>query len=326
MRVRRGYLGWGVFLILAGAIPLLVRSGYLSDDQIGRLWNLWPLILVGIGVGLVLSRTRFDFVGGIIVAATFGLMVGGLLSTGIGTISTGACGSDAGTVAFPARDGAISAASGSVDVKLDCGNLTIGVAAGNAWRVEGQDGDGTGPDIRSSDSSLQVRSNNEGGQVWMFAKRETWRVTLPDTPKLDIDLEVNAGSATVPLAGASLGTMELGLNAGSATVDLTSVKAIDGIDFGLNAGSLGLTLPNLSMTGSIEANAGAVKICAPAGAALKLRTGDSIIATYDYGGEGLVQDGSTWTTPGFDTAAVRIDLRTSANAGSFSLNPEGGCE
>ncbi len=97
MRVRRGYLGWGVFLILAGAVPLAVRSGYLSDDQIGRLWSLWPLILVGIGVGLILSRTPFAFVGGLIVAATVGLMVGGLLSTGVGAFSTGACGTDAAT-------------------------------------------------------------------------------------------------------------------------------------------------------------------------------------------------------------------------------------
>ena len=80
------------------------------------------------------------------------------------------------------------------------------------------------------------------------------------------------------------------------------------------------------MTGSIEANAGAVQLCAPPGAALKLRTGESIIAAYDYDGNGLVQDGSTWTTPGFDTADVRIELRTVANAGSFALNPEGGCD
>ena len=58
MHIRRGFLGWGVFLILAGAIPLLVRSGYLDADQVGRLWQLWPLILVGIGVGLILGRTR----------------------------------------------------------------------------------------------------------------------------------------------------------------------------------------------------------------------------------------------------------------------------
>ena len=47
---------------------------------------------------------------------------------------------------------------------------------------------------------------------------------------------------------------------------------------------LGLTLPNLSMTGSIQANAGAVKLCAPPGAGLRLQTGESIIAGYDYAG------------------------------------------
>ena len=325
MRVRRGYLGWGVFLILAGAVPLAVRSGYLTDDQISRLWNLWPLILVGIGVGLVLRRTRFDFVGGLIVAATFGLMVGGLLSTGVGAVSSGSCGRDAGTTAFPTRDGTISGA-GSVDLQLNCGNVTVAVGSGDAWQVTGQDATGIGPDVTSSDKSLQVKSHDRDGAFWVFGKRDTWRVTLPDTPTLDIDLQLNAGSATVGLGGATLGGFDLELNAGSATIDLTSAKAIDGIDFGLNASSLGLTLPNLSMTGSIEANAGSVKLCAPPGAGLRLRTGESIIASYDYSGHGLVQNGTTWTTPGFDTASVQIDLRTTANAGSFALDPEGGCD
>lgn len=76
MHIRRGYLGWGVVLFLTGAVPLAFRSGYLNDEQIGRLWTLWPLILIWIGVGLILSRTRFDFIGGRIVAATLGLMPG----------------------------------------------------------------------------------------------------------------------------------------------------------------------------------------------------------------------------------------------------------
>lgn len=326
MHVRRGYLGWGVFLILAGAVPLAVRAGYLTQDQIGRLWNLWPLILVGIGVGLVLGRTRFDFVGGLIVAATFGLMVGGLLSIGVGTFSTGACGSDSGAVAFPTRDGALTGSSGSVKLQIDCGNVTVAVGAGTAWQVAGQDADGVGPDIESGDRTLNVQSRDRDGAFWVFGRRDTWRVALPDTPRLDIDLQLNAGTATVNLGGAAIGALDLELNAGSVTVDLTSVKELGGLDFGLNAGALGLTLPNTSMTGSIEANAGAVRLCSPPGAALKLRTGESIIAAYDYADNGLVQDGSTWTTPGFDTAAVRIELRTVANAGSFALNPEGGCD
>ena len=74
MHVRRGALGWGVFLILAGAIPLAVRAGIMSEAQVNDLWQLWPMILIGLGVGLLLGRSRFAFIGGLIVAATFAVL------------------------------------------------------------------------------------------------------------------------------------------------------------------------------------------------------------------------------------------------------------
>jgi hypothetical protein len=80
MRINRGFLGWGVFLVLVGAVPLAVRGGYLTEDQIPRIASLWPLILIGIGVGILLARTRFAFAGGMVIAATFGLVVGGWLA------------------------------------------------------------------------------------------------------------------------------------------------------------------------------------------------------------------------------------------------------
>ena len=50
----------------------------------------------------------------------------------------------------------------------------------------------------------------------------------------------------------------------------------------LNAGSAGITFPNLSMTGTIEANAGAVRLCAPPGVGLRIETGGNIAASYDF--------------------------------------------
>jgi hypothetical protein len=326
MQIRRGFLGWGVFLILAGAVPLLVRSGYIDTDQIGRLWQLWPLIIIGIGVGLILRHSRFDFIGGLIVAATIGVMVGGLLSIGFGPISSGVCGSDNGNVSFPAQDGTFSG-TGSIDLELDCGQMNVSVAPGNAWHVDGKDADGSGPDIESSDTSLSVQSrNNDAGPFLAFGPRDTWNVIVPDASKVDLDLQLSAGSTTVGLDGATLGAFDLQLNAGSATVDLGAVKAIGGLKATLNAGSLGLTLPNLSLSGTVHANAGSVRLCAPAGAALRLHTSESIVSSYDYQGHGLVKDGTTWTTPGFESAAVKIELETTANAGSFSLDPEDGCD
>ena len=74
------------------------------------------------------------------------------------------------------------------------------------------------------------------------------------------------------------------------------------IDVGLNAGSLGLYLPAVSTTGTIEANAGSIRLCAPPGVALRLHTEDSVLSSYDFGSAGLVQVGDTWETPGYDTA------------------------
>jgi hypothetical protein len=326
MRMHRGFLGWGIFLILAGAIPLAVRAGYLSTDQLQSVGSLWPLILVGIGVGLVLSRTRFAFLGGSIVAATFGVMVGGLLAGGVTGFTTGACGAGTGTTAFTTRDGALTGASGSVELVLNCGDLSLAVAPGSAWRVEGQDRDGTGPNLDANNDSLSVRSrDSHAGPFDFLDKRESWRITLPDASRLDLQMTLNAGSSTLNLAGANLGHVEANLNAGAATIDLGSVHQIGDLRVGLNAGSLGMTLPNVSMTGSIEVNAGSVQLCAPLGAGLRLQTDESIVAGYDFEGHGLTRSGSTWETPGFDVAAVKIDLHAKANAGSFSLDPADGC-
>jgi hypothetical protein len=325
MRIHRGFLGWGIFLILAGAIPLAVRAGYLSSDQLRNVGSLWPLILVGIGVGLVLSRTQWAFLGGFIVAGTFGVIVGGLLAVGVSGFEAG-CGPGTATTAFAPRTAPLTDTSASVDLDLSCGDLTVAVAPGNSWRVEGEDRDGTGPNLTADNGLLRVHSrDNDRGVFGVLGNRETWRITLPDAVALDTRLAVNAGSSTFNLAGADLGDVELTLNAGSATIDLGAVHQIGDLQIELNAGSIDLTLPNLSMTGSIKANAGSVKLCAPPGAALRLQTSESIVASYDFGDHGLVKNGSTWETPGFAAAAVKIDLRTEANAASFSLDPKDGC-
>ena len=56
MSIDRRLLGWGIFLVILGAIPLAVNQGWLARETLGRAWQLWPLILVGIGIRLVLAR------------------------------------------------------------------------------------------------------------------------------------------------------------------------------------------------------------------------------------------------------------------------------
>ena len=326
MRIDRSFVGWGVFFILVGAVPLALRGGALTADQVDDWWRFWPLILVGVGLGLILRRTPLEALGGLVVAGTAGVMVGSLLAAGVAGVPGGFCGQAERAVSFPSQGGGFSG-DATVELTLDCGDMAVTTTPGSNWTVEGEDRTPGGPEIRGDDRELTVRSTEgERGPLDLIGRHATWRVSLPTNPRIAIHAEVNAGSSTFDLDGASLEVLDLELNAGSATVDLGTAHAVDEIAIEVSAGSLGLTLPSTSTHGTIELNAGSVDICAPPGVALRLQTGDSIITSYDFEGHGLVQNGSIWESPDFDTAPQRIDLATEGNAGSFTLDPEEGCD
>jgi hypothetical protein len=315
-----------VFFIVAGGVPLAAQMGLLPPTVLDRWWSFWPLILVGIGLGLVFTRTSLELLGGLIVSATLGLLAAGILTGGfggLGDLPSGVCGPGGGGTPFQPHSGRFES-DASVQIELNCGTVEIATTGGDTWTVEGVDDAGRGPTVTSDGETLEIAPPDRefGG---FLGERDRWVVRLPTANRLDIDLSVDAGSAVADLGGARLGTVEVQLNAGQATVILRDVAEVDGIDVGLNAGSLGLYLPSVSTTGSIEANAGSVRMCAPEGVALRLHTGDSVLSSYDFGASGLVQTGDGWETPGYDTAVTRIELSIQANAGSIRLDPEEGC-
>jgi hypothetical protein len=322
MRLNGRLAGWGVFLILLGAIPLLVRQGVLSSDTVARAWSLWPLLLVAAGIGLLLGGTRFHFVGGLLAAATFGILGGALVAGGF--VPFGGCRGDANAPAFAALQGDLGPAA-TVELTQNCGDLTVTTAPGNGWRVEGRASDGT-PTLDAAADRLRVSAAERSGFDFLGSS-EDWNVTLPAAPRLDVQAQVNAGTGRFNLADANLGRIRLTVNAGTLTLDLSRVASIATIDVQLNAVSdPRFLLPNLSFSGTIQANAaGNIRLCPPAGAGLRLTTNDNITATNNYAARGLVQTADAWQTPGYDAAAVKIDLATRANAGGFNLEPGGTC-
>ena len=72
-----------IILIGVGAVALLVMTGHISSSEFWSWYGRWwPLLLIGWGIGLLLRRTPVEWLGGAVVAITFGIMGGGLLATG----------------------------------------------------------------------------------------------------------------------------------------------------------------------------------------------------------------------------------------------------
>ncbi len=328
MRVNRGLLGWGVFFIVLGAVPIAVNEGLLDPAVVRRAWELWPLILVGIGLGLILARTRFAFLGGLVVAVTFGLMGGALIATGLnpgfGLTACGFGGRHEGTP-FADQRGSFTR-DASVRLEMSCGSVEAGPVDGNDWTLAGSSSTGQPPAMVRDDGRLVVVAPERTG-VRISAAASTWQVTLPRSVKIGLDLSVNAGSGAVDLAGMTVPSLSASVNAGEARIDGSGARGAERLSASVNAGTLVLLLPipGDTLRGDVSVNAGSASICVPDGVALRFQSDESL-GSVNFGDRGLVRSDDTWTSPGYESAASRIDLSVSANLGSITLNPEDGCD
>jgi hypothetical protein len=326
VRVDRNYLNWGLFLIILGAIPLLVHQGALDRQVLGDAWRLWPLIIIGIGVGIVLRRTPLAAAGGLIVAATFAVLLGSVLAVGPGiTIGCGAAGS--GSTLTTSDRGAFEGQAGSVRIRFDCGTLRVNTASGNGWSVDAKDPPGGPVLIDHGGGQLNLSSTGDVDSFAAFfsgqAGRE-WNVTLPTDPGIGFRAEMNAGSATLDLGNGNWSRVETTFNAADVRIDLSGSR-LGSLRMEYNAGSARVTLPGgNSFNGTIKSNASSLALCVPTDVGFRMAVSGALNSVNVYGAD-LTRADDTWTSAGYGSATNRINLEIDANAASVEVNPKGGC-
>jgi hypothetical protein len=317
MRVRPGLLFAGIFFLLLGGLPLLVRAGVLDPNALADLWRFWPLLLVALGIALILGRSRAGLLGTVVAATALGLAAGGALAAGTSVFGGfGTCGPPDPGASQRFEDSGTFSGDATARVEIDCGTLDLTIASGDGWSVQA-DHQGAPPRLDASDTELRVETPDGFG-----LRRQAWTVELPADRLRELDLRANAGSTTATLAGAELTTLELGLNAGDVRLDATDAS-VDRVDISTNAGRVRFSVDS-DTTGSMRANAGALELCVPDDATLRLRVQQQLTFGHNLDDRGLTQSGEMWTREGSVDAPV-IDLSVSGNAASFTLDPAGGC-
>lgn len=323
MTLRRGSFYVGVFLIAAGAVAALVAGNVLDATAVANaLVVLWPLSLIAIGLALALRRSPAALPAGLLAAMIPGLALGGAVSSGPRFDGfDGFCSASRPVTAAPdTRTGSFGSGA-AVDLDLDCGRLDVTTQPGSDWRLDAREAGSvhrteiTADATRLTATSGSRHSGLRSGQV-------DWSVVLPTGPTLDLRAQVDAGHASLALGQAHLGNLNLAVNAGQLDVDLTGAT-LNRLDLSVNAGKASVTLPTASFSGSLDANAGSLAVCAPADLGLRVR------ATTTLGSSnlnGLVRRGDAWETPSFDTAATKADLSIETSVGSVAINPQGGCK
>jgi hypothetical protein len=328
MSIDRRLVNLGLFLLILGAIPLAVHQGWLPRDTLGRAWELWPLILVGIGVGLVMRRTPLEFAGGLIVAATFGTMFGALLA---GVLSLGAlgCGNASGAAGPAVLDdrGTFAGGTGTVVLRATCASLSVSRTSGAGWGVTVSGSADVRPILAQAPDRVEVRSPDGANNVaFTDERRSRWSVVLGADSAYTIDASVSAGDETLDLGGLRVDTLTVMGNAIGSSRLLLHDASVGRLDVQVNAADLTVGLPaEVGLTGRIQANAASVKLCADPGTGLRLRNG-STLTSDNFAAAGLVRSGSTWESPALASAGHVVDLDLEGAAVRFTLNDSEGCQ
>ncbi|HET7029574.1 MAG TPA: hypothetical protein VFI34_03610 [Candidatus Limnocylindrales bacterium] len=315
MRLRRGLVFWGLFLIPLGGIPLLARAGFLPTDVIADAWRLWPLLLIGFGLMLLVGRTRASIAATAVVAIVIGSVAGAAFAAGppwIGTMAD--CGFQPGNATERLDRSGTWEDAASVQLDLRCGTLDLHPGAGPGWRFASTHR-GSEPTVTASDRSLAVAAPSG-------THRQDWILELPAGPVDRMDLTANAASSKVRLDTIQLGALNATVNAGDLGVAVGTGR-LDQLDVTVNAGQLRITGGSSDLRGSIAINAGGVDLCVPADANLRLTVTDQLTFSHNLSSRGLSRIGDgTWVRPGSGAA---VTLRISGNAATLTLDPEGGC-
>ncbi len=321
MRVNRGFLNWGLFLIAAGVVALALRLGLLSVQAFGGVGQLWPLVLVAVGAALVLGHVAGSGVGGALLAVVVGAVVGALLGGGVANVGCQPPGN--GRQAAAREEGTFDGTA-TVRFHLACGQLHVATQPGDRWLVESS-ADAGETRLTSSGHDLTVRVADARGLPFGGDRgnRSEWRVTLPTGQDLDLGLEVNAGGADLALPGARLGSFTSTVNGGSVDADLRNAS-LRRLGSTVNAGSISLELPAASVEGSVTVNAGSFKLCVPAETGVRIRFSGGLGGN-NFEQFGLTPTGDSWESANYASATNRIDVAITANAGSANIEGSGGC-
>jgi Domain of unknown function (DUF5668) len=288
---------WPGFLIVVGLFALLVNLNVISADRLYRLADLWPLVLIVIGLELV---TRRALTGAAVdVAAVLILLIA----------AGGAVGYVAAGPAIPGG-GHILDVTGQIGT-LNAATLEVDVVAANTT-VEGDSSlgqdlyrahveySGPKPSVTFDESTGALRISQQGSFVIFGSNRLT--LDLHISPSVTWSIKVNSGAATdtYNLTGVPVGSIEV--NTGASREDITLGPPNGIVPIKLDGGALTVRLHRPAGTeASARASGGAVNL-----------TGDG----HHEGGIGTLE----WQSDGYAAGANAYNIKVDGGACSVTVD------
>jgi hypothetical protein len=299
-------LFWPVVLIGIGVIALLFNVGWLDWARVSQVLQLWPLLLIALGLAIVF-RDRLpvrlaSIVGAVILLLFVAAVAGGLasipgaLSASSGPVVTTSFSAPVGEVTKPRLD--LSAGASRITVRA-------GSTAGDLYRATVSSPSDAKPDVHLEASS------------------ETLFVSLPNRSGFHFGDSSDHRSIDLTLDDQLPWVVALSSGASTTNLDLTGLK-LTSVELSTGASDVRLQLPKPSGTVPVSVSGGAMHLVVkrPAGTPIHVvASGGASSLTIDgheYGG--LFHEGDLFTSTDYPTASDRYSVTIESGASSTTIS------
>jgi hypothetical protein len=301
--MRRGYgsLFWPGILILVGVFALLVNGGLVPVERLDRLADLWPLILVVIGLEVVVRRALQGAAAEIAAALIVLLAICGAAAyVALGpSIPTGTQTLDAS-----GKVGSLNQAS----VQVDAGGATITMQGSSSlgddlFRAH-IEYSGVNPSVTMDGATGEVRISQNNTSGFFFQSRR-FALTLQLNSSVPWKIAVNSGAASDDFMLATVRVMSIDVNAGASKEDIT---------VGDPSGTVAIT---------INGGAPTVNVHRPPGAAASVSVSGGAASLSFDGRQSKAVGTLTAKTSDYDHASDRYQIRVDGGAANVTVDTQG---
>jgi hypothetical protein len=255
MRRYRSFF-WPAVLILVGLVALLVNTGQLPFDRLYRLLDLWPLILIVIGVELILRRRVHGTAGDVGTA----LIV--ILAIVFAAAYVTAVPSPSATHSFEASTdvGNLSRATLEIDVGAATVTLSGSSDLGSSLYHARVEYSGAKPRITLDHETGKLRIDQPSTNAFTFQSRR-FVLNLELNPAIPWTITQNSGAATDTIKVPHLHLAALTLNTGAGRDEVTLGAPSGIVPIQVNGGSLTVRVHRPPATAvSVAVSGGAVTL------------------------------------------------------------------
>ncbi len=288
---------WPVVLIMIGIFALLVDMNVISADRLYRLGDLWPLILIVIGLELITRRALKGPAVDVAAALILLIAAGGVVAY----VSFGPS-IPAGTQTFD-TSGAVGNLP-AARLQMDVGGATMTVEGNTSlgsdlYRAH-IEYSGPKPSVTLDSSSGELHISQQGGFL-LFGNRR-FILDLQINPSVPWSINVNSGAVddTFKLSTINVSSMEL--DTGASREDITLGPPTGMVPISINGGAL------------------TVLVHRPTGAEVSVQVSGGAVSLTGDGQQARGIGSKNWQSGGYEGAADAYTIAVNGGACTVTVD------